>query len=90
MDAAIFLVTLQAVETTGGPPLAVLAFARADGETAAMKVAVDELAAFGWTDIEAVRTGEITDFDALPHDFRPAVDTARRFGCGLIIYDPPG
>ena len=89
MDAAVFLVTLQAVETAGGPALTVLAFAQAPTEDAAIGVATDELAGFGWTGIEALRTGEIIDFAALPEDFRAAVETARRFGCGLIIYDEP-
>lgn len=84
----VFLVTLQAVEP-GGPPLTVLAFACADDEAAAGSVAVADLEGLGWTDIHVQRTGELVDWDALPDDFRRAVDTAVRFGCGLIIYDEP-
>lgn len=86
---SVFLVTLQAVETPGSAPLTVLAFARADEEDAAKAVATTELEAFGWTDIEPLRTGELVDFEALPDDFRGAVANAERYGCGLIIYDEP-
>jgi len=86
---SVFLVTLEAVETPGGPTLTVLAFAKAETPDAAGAVATDELAGFGWRDIRALRTGELVDFSALPDDFRDAVATAQRFGCGLIIYDEP-
>ena len=86
---SVFLVTLEAVETAGGPLLTVLAFAKAETSDAAGVMAADELASFGWTDIRALRTGELVDFTALPEDFRDAVATAQRFGCGLIIYDEP-
>ncbi len=86
---SVFLVTLKAVETPGAAPLTVLAFARADEEDAAKAVAVADLKAFGWTDIVVERTGALIDWDALPADFRGAVDTAVTFGCGLIIYDEP-
>lgn len=85
----VFLVTLRAVETPGTAPLTVLAFARADDEDTAKAVAVADLEGFGWSDIDVQRTGELVDWDALPDDFRSAVDTAVRFGCGLIIYDEP-
>jgi len=85
----VFLVTLQAVESQGAAPLTVLAFARADDEAAAEAVAMADLAGMGWTDIDVQRIGELVDWDALPDDFRGAVDTAVRFGCGLIIYDEP-
>jgi hypothetical protein len=86
---SVFLVTLEAVEIAGSPPLTVLAFACADTEDAAKTVAVADLEGLGWTDAIVVRTGELIDFEALPDDFRAAVDTAVRFGCGLIIYDEP-
>jgi hypothetical protein len=86
---SVFLVTLAAVEVVGSAALTVLAFARADTEDAAKAVAVEDLHRLGWTDIQVVRTGELVDFTALPEDFRGAVDTAVRFGCGLIIYDQP-
>ncbi|MDZ4371085.1 MAG: hypothetical protein U1C74_06660 [Phenylobacterium sp.] len=85
----VFLITLEAIEAPGGPPLTVLAFARADDEAAAEAVAKAELEGFGWTDIRPLRTGELTDRSALPPDFRDAVANADRFGCGLIIYDEP-
>jgi hypothetical protein len=85
----VFLVTLQAVETAGAAPLTVLAFARADDEDAARAVATADLEGLGWTDIVVERTGALVDWNALPDDFRGAVDTAVRFGCGLIIYDEP-
>lgn len=85
----VFLVTLQAVETPGTAPLTVLAFARADDEDAGKAVAIADLEGFGWSDIDVQRIGELVDWDALPDDFRSAVDTAVRFGCGLIIYDEP-
>jgi hypothetical protein len=85
----VFLVTLQAVEAPGAPALTVLAFARADDEAAGQAVATTDLEGLGWTDIQVQRVGELVDWDALPDDFRSAVDTAVRFGCGLIIYDEP-
>lgn len=85
----VFLVTLQAVEAPGAAPLTVLAFARADDEPAARSVATSDLEGLGWTDIAVERVGELVDWAALPEDFRGAVDTAVRFGCGLIIYDEP-
>jgi hypothetical protein len=86
---SVFLVTLAAVEDVGSAALTVLAFARADSEETAKAVAVEDLEGLGWTEIQVVRTGELVDFAALPEDFRGAVDTAVRFGCGLIIYDQP-
>jgi hypothetical protein len=86
---SVFLVTLQAVEAPGTAPLTVLGFARAADEETAKAVALADLEGLGWTDIAVVRTGALVDWDALPDDFRGAVDTALRFGCGLIIYDEP-
>jgi hypothetical protein len=82
-------VTLQAVEHEGSPPLTVLAFACAGDENAASAVAVGDLQGLGWRDIAVQRIGVLVDHGALPDDFRAAVDTAMRFGCGLIIYDEP-
>lgn len=66
-----------------------LAFARAEDEGAAAVVAIAELESLGWRDVVVLRTGVLVDRGALPDDFRGAVDTAERFGCGLIIYDEP-
>jgi hypothetical protein len=85
----VFLVTLQGVELAGSAPLTVLAFARADDEDAAAAVAVADLEGLGWTGIAVERIGALVDWDALPDDFRSAVDTAIRYGCGLIVYDDP-
>ena len=85
----VFVVTLNAVEAAGQPPLTVLAFARADDEEAAGKVAIGELEGFGWGDIRIERAGEVTNPDALPDDFRAAMANALTWGCGLIIYDEP-
>ena len=76
-------------KTPGTAPLTVLAFARADDEPAAEAVAVADLEGLGWSDIAVQRIGALVDWDALPDDFKGAVDTAVRFGCGLIIYDEP-
>lgn len=88
-DLTVFVVTLKAVEAAGQPPLTVLAFARADDEQAAGKLAVTELEGFGWSDIQIERAGEVTNPDALPDDFRDAMSNALTWGCGLIIYDEP-
>ncbi|MEW5683779.1 MAG: hypothetical protein AB1942_02555 [Pseudomonadota bacterium] len=88
-DPTVFVVTLKAVEAAGQPSLTVLAFARADDEDAAGKVATAELEGLGWSGIEIERAGEVTNPDALPDDFRDAMATALTWGCGLIIYDEP-
>lgn len=85
----VFVVTLEAVETGGQAPLTVLAFVRADDETAAGAAATAELAGLGWGDIRILRAGEVTNPDALPEDFRGAMANALTWGCGLIIYDEP-
>lgn len=85
----MFVVTLEAVERAGEPPLTVLAFAVGADAAAAEAVAVRETARDSFTDIRALRAGEITDPDALPDDFREAMANARRYGCWLIIYEAP-
>ena len=87
--AGVFLITLQAVEPPATAPLTVLAFALAATVDEATATAKAELASFGWIEIQALRTGELMDEAALPADFRDAVANARRYGCGLIIYDEP-
>jgi hypothetical protein len=84
-----FLVTLEADETSSGPRLKVLAFALGEDEAAATAAAVSDLEGQGWSGIEALRTGEVTDPGALPDDFRSAYEAALKWGCGLIIYDEP-
>ena len=86
---AVFVVTLEGVEAAGAPALTVLAFVSAAADAQAEAAAVRELEGLGWRDVSALRSGEITDEAALPDDFRAALETARRYGCGLIIYDEP-
>ena len=90
MDAeavGVWLVTLEGAEAVGGPMLTVLAFVKADTEAAAEAGAVAELAELGWSQVTALRSGEVVDAAAVPEDFRGAMDEALRFGCGLIVYD---
>ena len=90
MDAepvGVWLVTLEGVEAVGGPVLTVLAFVRAETGAAAEAGAVAELAGLGWSQVAALRSGEVVDAAAVPEDFRQAMDEALRFGCGLIVYD---
>jgi hypothetical protein len=88
--AAIFVVTLEAVEDeAGGPRLTVLAFVPSTSGAEAEAAAAAELGSFGWSDIRALRHGEVTDEAALPQDFRGALANARRHGCGLIVYEQP-
>ena len=87
--AAVFVVTLEAVEAGVGPPLTVLAFARADTGAAAEAAAAADLAEQGFAHIRALRTAEVIDAPALPDDFRNAYETALKWGCALIIYEEP-
>ena len=83
----VFVVTLEGVEPPARVVLTVLAFVEAVDAEAAKATGTAEVAALGWRDVAVVRSGEVTDVDALPADFTAAMATARRFGCGLIIYD---
>jgi len=90
----VFVVTVEAVAGPGVDPpdgrrYTILAFACAADEAAAALVARADLAAGGWMDIEVLRTGEIVRPEAVPDDLRNALETARRFGCALVIYDEP-
>ena len=87
--ADVFVVTLEAVEPGAAGPLTVLAFVRAADETAAERDAAVELARCGFVSSQALRTAHVIDAAALPEDFRSAMATALRYGCGLIIYDEP-
>jgi hypothetical protein len=87
--AAVFVVTLEAVEAAGEPRLTVLAFVAAETEDAATAEAVAELERLRWSEIAALRAGEIVEPDAVPEDMRQALENARRYGCALIIYDEP-
>jgi len=85
----VFVVTLEGVEPPATAALTVLAFVTAPTAEAAEATGAAEVAALGWIDVAVVRSGEVTDASALPADFAGAMETARRFGCGLIIYDEP-
>ena len=85
--APVFVVTLEGVEPPASAVLTVLAFVAAVDAEAAEATGAAEVAALGWRDVAVVRSGEVTDVEALPADFAGAMATARRFGCGLIIYD---
>lgn len=89
MSDPVFVVTLEGAEAAGGPFLTVLAFACAPDEAAAEQAGADELRRLGWTEVRVVRTGELTDPQALPADFSDAYANALRYGCALIIYDEP-
>jgi len=86
-EPSVFLVTLEGVED--GDALSVLAFVRAGTGEAAETAAVAELLGFGWSEVRALRHGEVVDAAALPADFRAAMDQALTFGSGLIIYEAP-
>ena len=83
----MFVVTLEGAEPPASAVLTVLAFVEAESPEAAEATGAAEVVALGWRDVAVVRSGEVTDVDALPADFAGAMATARRFGCGLIIYD---
>lgn len=94
MDPAdsIFVVTMRAL---AGPRNSIpdgrrhdlLVFARADAETAAEAVALRGTALLGWDEPEILRTGEITQPDAVPEDLAPAMRRAELNGCAVIAYD---
>ena len=92
--ASIFLVTTQAVagpdsEDADGRRYPILAFAAAESDAAAERIAREDLEARGYIDVVVERTGEITDPAGIPEDLRSAYETAQKWGCALIIYDAP-
>lgn len=89
VQSSVFVVTLEGVETADEGPLTVLAFVVGADEAEAEAVAVREMGRDGFSQIQALRTGEITDPAALPDDFREAMANARRYGSWLIIYEAP-
>lgn len=84
---AIFVVTLEGYEPEDPTRLTVLAFVAAEDEAGAQAAALGALAERRWTGVEALRAGEVTDEAAVPADFATAMDSARRHGLGLIIYE---
>jgi hypothetical protein len=90
----IFVATVEAVagpenDVPDGRKYSILAFVEAGDEAAAGVRAERELTETGWIDIEVLRCGEVTDEAAVPADFVQALETARRWGCGLIVYEEP-
>ncbi|HEY8615689.1 hypothetical protein [Phenylobacterium sp.] len=85
----IFVVTLEGREPGDPTPLTVLAFVQAADQPRADQTALAALAERSWNGVAHVRTGEVTDEAAVPPDFARAMDSARRFGLGLIIYEQP-
>jgi len=84
---ALFVVTLTGREAPAAPKLTVLAFAKGADEAAACARAAGALDALAWSEIEALRCGEVVRPEAVPEDFAAAVATASEHGCALIIYD---
>ena len=84
---AIFVVTLEGFEPGDPARLTVLAFVQAEDGAGAEAAATAALAERGWTGVEALRAGEVTDEAAVPADFATAMASARRWGLGLIIYE---
>jgi hypothetical protein len=86
---AIFVVTLEGTEPPDPARLTVLAFVRAEDEPAAEQAGLAALANRRWAEVAVLRCGEVIDEAAVPVDFARAMDSARQFGLGLIIYDAP-
>lgn len=84
---AIFVVTLEGYEPGDPAPLTVLAFVEAEDEAGAEAAARGALAERRWTEVRALRAGEVTDEAAVPADFETAMASARRWGVGLVIYE---
>ena len=93
-NAAVFVLTMKAV---AGPRHAqpdgrrydLLVFARGLDEAEATRVAFRGLERLGWDEAEALRSGEITDADAVPDDLQPSLRRALADGCAVIVYDQP-
>lgn len=88
------MLTVQAVAGPAnaqpdGRRYAILAFARGEDEAEATQAAGEGMATLGWIDTQILRSGEITDPDAVPADLRDALLRARRDGCALIVYEQP-
>lgn len=90
----IFVLTVRAVAgprnaQPDGRSYTILAFARGVDEAQASEMAFEALEVLGWIDAEALRSGEITDPQAVPEDLRAPMERARRDGCALVVYDEP-
>ncbi|TAJ69228.1 MAG: hypothetical protein EPO51_23500 [Phenylobacterium sp.] len=87
--AGVYVVTLQALEGGRPPALTILAFVRAGAEGEAEATAILEVGRDGFSEARVLRTAEVIDAAAMPADFSSAMANARRYGCGLIVYDEP-
>jgi hypothetical protein len=92
--ATVFVVTMRAVagpenSQPDGRAYDLLVFARAETEAEAERVAFDGLSRLGWIDAQALRSGEITDPDAVPTDLQGSYARAVENGCAIIVYDEP-
>ena len=76
--APVFVVTLEGVEPPASAVLTVLAFVAAVDAEAAEATGAAEVAALGWRDVAVVRSGEVTDVEALPADFAGAMRRSHR------------
>ncbi|MDB5447711.1 MAG: hypothetical protein JWQ97_3028 [Phenylobacterium sp.] len=92
--AAVFVLSMQAVagpqnSQPDGRRYDLLVFARAGDQAEAEAVAFRCLAQLGWVDARALRSGEITDPDAVPEDLKPSLRRAMENSCAVIVYDEP-
>jgi hypothetical protein len=88
-SAGVYVVTLEALEGGKPPALTILAFVQAGTEAEAEATAILEVGRDGFSDARVLRTAEVIDAAAMPEDFGTAMANARRYGCGLIVYDEP-
>jgi hypothetical protein len=92
--AAVFVITMTAVagpanSQPDGRRYDLLVFARAETEAQAETAAARGVDQLGWIDLVWLRTGEITDPDAIPDDLRGSYQRALEGGCAVIAYDEP-
>ncbi|CAN7284811.1 hypothetical protein LJR225_001457 [Phenylobacterium sp. LjRoot225] len=92
--ATVFVITMRAIagpenSQPDGRDYDLLVFARADTEAEAERVAFQGLGQLGWIDPQALRSGEITDPDAVPDDLLASFARALEDGCAVIVYDEP-
>lgn len=88
-SAGVFVVTVEALEDGRPPALTILAFIQAATEAEAEATAIVEVGRDGFSEARVLRTAEVIDAAAMPEDFSSAMANARRYGCGLIVYDEP-
>ena len=94
MESAVFVLSMRAVagpanSQPDGRCYDLLVFARARDEAEAAAVAFRSLGQLGWIEAASLRSGEITDPDAVPEDLKPSLRRALDNGCAVIVYDEP-